>query len=265
MPQTDMGRVLLRDIAMAVGLLTRLPVQLDFESARARSAAAAWAWPLAGVLVGTVVWAVGMLALWGGLSVGFAAGLALGAGMVVSGAMHEDGLADTADGFWGGWTPERRLEIMKDSHIGTYGVLALVGMFLLRWLGLSAVFGGCGAVAGLGLLTSLAAITRLPMVVLIHALPNARGVGLAQSVGKPARGVVVACAAVVLALSTVGFAMAGMIGLLPSILGAVAVATLGVGLLARAKICGQTGDILGAAQQISELVGLAVLMAALAS
>ena len=83
--------------------------------------------------------------------------------------------------------------------------------------------------------------------------------------GKPARGVVVACAAVVLALSTVGFAMAGMIGLLPSILGAVAVATLGVGLLARAKICGQTGDILGAAQQISELVGLAVLMAALAS
>ena len=181
MPQTDMGRVLLRDIAMAVGLLTRLPVQLDFESARARGAAAAWAWPLAGVLVGTVVWAVGMLALWGGLSVGFAAGLALGAGMVVSGAMHEDGLADTADGFWGGWTPERRLEIMKDSHIGTYGVLALVGMFLLRWLGLSAVFGGCGAVAGLGLLTSLAAITRLPMVVLIHALPNARGVGLAQS------------------------------------------------------------------------------------
>ena len=264
MPQTDMGRILLRDIAMAVGLLTRLPVRLDFEAARARGAAAAWAWPLAGVLVGSVVWAVGMVALWAGLSVGFAAGLALGAGMVVSGAMHEDGLADTADGFWGGWSAERRLEIMKDSHIGTYGVLALVGMFLLRWLGLSAVFGGLGAVAGLGILASLAAMTRLPMVVLIHALPNARGVGLAQSVGKPARGVVVAGGTLALAICVAGFAMAGMIGLVPSILAAVAVTTLGVGLLARAKICGQTGDVLGASQQISEVAGLAVLMAALA-
>ncbi len=264
MPQTDMGRILLRDIAMAVGLLTRLPVRLDFEAARARGAAAAWAWPLAGVLVGSVVWAVGMVALWAGLSVGFAAGLALGAGMVVSGAMHEDGLADTADGFWGGWSAERRLEIMKDSHIGTYGVLALVGMFLLRWLGLSAVFGGFGAVAGLGILASLAAMTRLPMVVLIHALPNARGVGLAQSVGKPARGVVVAGGALALAICVVGFAMAGMIGLVPGILAVVAVTTLGVGLLARAKICGQTGDVLGASQQISEVAGLAVLMAALA-
>ena len=61
--------------------------------------------------------------------------MALAAGVIVTGALHEDGLADSADGLWGGWTRERRLEIMKDSRIGTYGVLALALSLLLHVFG----------------------------------------------------------------------------------------------------------------------------------
>ncbi len=71
--------------------------------------------------------------------------MSLGLLAMMTGAMHEDGLADTVDGFWGGWTVQRRLEIMKDSHIGSYGVIALVLSLGLRWMALSAaVRGGAG-------------------------------------------------------------------------------------------------------------------------
>ena len=90
-------------------------------------------WPLVGWLTGGVMALVAWCAVQMGLSLGVAVGLALVARVLVTGALHEDGFADFCDGFGGGTTRERTLEIMKDSHIGTYGVLGLVLYFLLLW------------------------------------------------------------------------------------------------------------------------------------
>ena len=107
------------------------PLQLDGARAQARVAAAAWAWPLAGMAVGLLGAAAGGLVLWLGVAPAAAAAIAIAAQIFATGALHEDGLADSADGLWGGWDKARRLAIMKDSRIGTYGVLALVLVTLL--------------------------------------------------------------------------------------------------------------------------------------
>ena len=104
---------------------------------------------------------------------------------LLTGAMHDDGLADSADGLFGGWTPERRLEIMKDSRIGSYGTLALLLVTLLRWSALAVVLaqGHWGAVLAAG------AISRVPMAALMASLPPARVTGLSAATGRPAPGI----------------------------------------------------------------------------
>src|SRR6056297_3491159 len=110
------------DLVSAAMLLTRLPVR---GMPTARAADAAWAWPLVGLAVGLPAGVVGMAVAAAGLPGGLAAAAALTVSIVLTGALHEDGLADCADGFWGGFDRARRLEIMRDSAIGSYGVLAL--------------------------------------------------------------------------------------------------------------------------------------------
>lgn len=253
MHENDTAGTALRDVAVAVGLLTRLPLRLS-DSAYARGARAAWAYPLAGVLVGAVAAAVAALALWLGLAVEPAGLLALVALVMVTGAMHEDGLADMADGFWGGWTRERRLEIMKDSHIGSYGVIALILSLAARWWGLSALLGQDG---GLWALVAVAALSRAGMPVLMAWLPNARDGGLSKAQGRPeARVALIGCgAALAVAALCTGSAAIGL-----AVLAALAV--VGVGLLAKVKIGGQTGDVLGASQQVCEVVLLLALSVA---
>lgn len=115
----------------ALMFLTRLPVSAG-EHCDAWFAASVSYFPLVGWLVGAVgaaFYYVGLL-YW---SAPVAAVLALSAMVIITGGFHEDGLADTADGFGGGWTPERKLEIMKDSRLGTYGSLALMLMLLLKF------------------------------------------------------------------------------------------------------------------------------------
>jgi adenosylcobinamide-GDP ribazoletransferase len=177
------------------------------------------------------------------------------AGAVTTGALHEDGLADTVDGFFGGWTRERRLDIMKDSHIGSYGTLALILSVLARWAALCAVLP-----VSIWAVVAVAALSRAPMAVVMWALPNARGQGLSQSVGRPdaqAAWVAVALALIagVLALELAATLMVAL---------CVAVAVLGLMALARARIGGQTGDVLGATQQVAEVVALCVLAGFLA-
>ncbi len=242
----------LSDVPAAIGLLTRLPVPVDGEVASARGAAAAWAYPIAGLLVACLAALVGSLTLWIGIPSQLVAVLALTTLVVITGALHEDGLADSADGLWGGWTKERRLEIMKDSRIGAYGVIALVLSLTFRGAALNGLIA-----AGLlwPALIICAVASRCAMVVLMSAMPNARDTGLSQSVGRPpaqtailAFGLTVIC---VLVLS-------GWAGLW--VIMAAAVATLLCGLLANAKIGGQTGDILGATGQIVEMTLLLVLI-----
>ncbi|WP_145103346.1 adenosylcobinamide-GDP ribazoletransferase [Cereibacter sediminicola] len=228
------------DVLLALALLTRLPLRA--RSLPDRGASAAWAWPLAGVAVGGLSALVAALSLAAGLPATVAAALALAAQALVTGAMHEDGLADTADGLWGGWTRERRLEIMKDSRTGSYGVAALMLVGLVRWSALAAALESGSAV-----LVAAAVLSRVPMVVLMAWLPNARGAGLSQSLGRPDRRQ--ARLAVLVALA-VALLVSGPAALILGL--AAASAALALGLVARAKIGGQTGDILGASQQLSE-------------
>jgi adenosylcobinamide-GDP ribazoletransferase len=241
------------DLLAGLGLLTRLPVPVDGARAARRGAAAAWAWPVAGAAVGLLSAMAAALALALGTGAAIAAAVALGTQMMVTGALHEDGLADSADGLWGGWDKARRLAIMKDSHIGTYGVLALLIVTLIRWSALTALLATGPAWAAL---IAAGALSRAPMALLMAALPNARGSGLSQSVGRPSA--VVAGNSVVAALA-IGVLAAGpgsLAALLP-----VAATTLALGWLARRRIGGQTGDILGAAQQLAEAAILVTLAA----
>ena len=244
-----------RDVLVALVLLTRLPMPRLPDQAFAFAARAVWAYPLAGLLLGGLSTLAGLAGLAAGLPAPFAAGIVLAVGILLSGAMHEDGLADVADGFWGGQTPERRLEIMKDSRIGAFGTLALLLSCGLRWSGYAALL----ATSAPWAIVAGAALSRAVMPVLMVWLPHARPSGLSHSVGRPGGWPVLA--GLVLA-SGVGVLLAGGAGL-----GAAAAAllvALAFGSFARARIGGQTGDVLGAAQQLAEIACLAVLVAALA-
>ncbi len=251
MRENDKPNIAAGDFSEALALMTRLPV----SAPGARRAAAAWAWPLAGALVAGLAGLAAGLALWLGLSAAVAAGLALAVQMALTGALHEDGLADCADGFWGGADRARRLEIMRDSRIGSYGVLALVLGVGLRWALLTGLFAAGHVMAPL---MAAAALSRAPMAALMHALPGARSDGLSARTGRPSRDTVTL--AVVVAL-LVGLITSGFAALAGAVLaGLAAWATASV---ARNRIGGQTGDVLGASQQLAEigaLAGLAIWM-----
>lgn len=240
------------DVALSLVLLTRLPLPHLPKQAFARQAQAVWAFPLAGLTVAVPACLAAAGALWVGLPSSVAAGFALLVQVLLTGAMHEDGLADSADGLWGGFEIARRLEIMKDSRIGAYGVLALILSFGLRWNLYIALF-------DLGQIwapVALAALSRAAMPVLMRALPNARKGGLSSQVGRPgwANVTVGLLLALALCIICVQGAIWGM-------LLAAAAALCIVGWLARVKIGGQTGDILGASQQITEIsCAMAVLV-----
>ncbi|MFN3972446.1 MAG: adenosylcobinamide-GDP ribazoletransferase [Gemmobacter sp.] len=228
------------DLAEAAALLTRLPV----PDHAPRGAATAWAWPVVGALIGAVLGAVGWATQGAGLPAGVTAALLLGTQAMLTGALHEDGLSDTADGLYGGRDRARRLEIMKDSRVGSYGVLALILVTLVRWSALSTLV-GTGAL--LPALIAAGALSRAPMAAVMAALPNARGTGLSHATGRPNRRTAALAAGLALALSLV---LTGPTGLALAVGAALAAAW--VALTARARIGGQTGDILGATQQLAE-------------
>ena len=240
------------DIFTALGLLSRLPVP---PGDAARGAAAAWAFPLAGLILGALAALLGVIAHAFGLPSPLTALIVLGFLTMATGAIHEDGLADTADGFWGGWTRDRRLEIMKDSRIGTYGVLALILSVAARWAALTLLFEMGGGTAAAALLVA-AALSRATMPLLMARLPHAREGGLSRSVGVvPSR-----TAWLALAIgATAALLFTGWSGL-PAIAWVLA-AALAMGLLARSMIGGQTGDVLGATQQVAEIAILFSLVA----
>jgi len=246
----DMRLIDRSDIAAALGLLTRLPVIVDTDKAMARGAYAAWAYPLVGAILGAILAAVASLLTWVGLPAGIAAGLVLACAVILTGAMHEDGLADSTDGLWGGWTKTRRLEIMNDSHIGVYGVCAIALALLMRWLGLLTLISfGLHWMA----LIAIGAISRAAMVAMMATLPNARDGGLSKHVGRPPT----RTAWLALAIATVVAFGAGHLVLILS----AGVATLVCMSIAKAKIGGQTGDILGATQQVTEIACLLTVIA----
>ena len=250
-PIRDIAFRLPSDLLSAFALLSRLPL----PNHQGTGAASAWAWPLVGAVLGGFGAALASAALWLGVTPGVTAVLVLALGAMLTGGLHEDGLSDTADGLYGGWTKARRLEIMKDSRVGSYGVLALVLVVLARWSALTAllVFGGHWAA-----LVATGALSRAPMALVMALLPNARGEGLSHATGRPSQ----TAALVALGLATALAALLVGWTALP-----MAAAALGAGVLlsvsALRRIGGQTGDILGASQQLAEVACLAVLSARL--
>ncbi len=136
-----------------------------------------------GLALGAAAAALASALLALGVPPGPVAAATLAALALMTGAIHEDGLADTADGLLGGRTPDRRLEIMKDSRIGSFGALALMLVALASW---SALAGLMAQGQHWPALLAAAALSRAPMAVLMAALPPARVTGLSAATGRPA-------------------------------------------------------------------------------
>lgn len=241
-----------RDITDALRLLTRLPMPSDTQT---RGADAAWAYPIAGLVVGAIAAACGLVGHAFGLPAPLCALISLATLIVITGALHEDGLADTADGLWGGWTREARLDIMKDSRIGAYGVIAIFLGLAARWAALWMLFEISPSTAAAAILVASCA-SRAMMPQVMANLPNAREVGLAASVGQ----VPLSAALAALGIATLTALIFSGWGGLAAIVCAILV-TLAMSKIAMSKIGGQTGDILGATQQLAEI---AILMSLLA-
>lgn len=233
----------------AVQFLTRVPVR----TLRPPDLSAAVAWfPVVGALVGA---AVGLVAAALGevVPMTVAATVAVLVGMLLTGAFHEDGLADTADALWGGWTRERRLEILKDPRHGTYGVAALAGSIVLRVLAVGAL-GGSAAIAGLVSAHTLgrgAAVATMGWAPL--ARPDGLGADYTSAVSRARAGAGGAVAVAIAAVAT-----GWWVG--PLAVAAVVPAVIVAALAIRA-LGGITGDVLGAIEQCVECAVLVAVTA----
>ncbi|MGH6839223.1 MAG: adenosylcobinamide-GDP ribazoletransferase [Methylocella sp.] len=250
------GSSLLFDFCVCLRFFTRLP----FPSAASRSNTPSLAGfpravrmlPVAGGLVGAFAALVMAVASLLGFPPPLAAPLAISSLVLLGGAMHEDGLADCADGFFGGATRERKLEIMQDSGIGTFGAVALVLSLYLRAASLALIADESLGIAA-AVLIGAAALSRTASLMPLALLPAARENGTGFAAGKPERAAlaVAACLAVVFAVAPI-VAGAYLARSLVGIAAATGAAYASV-LLARKHIGGQTGDVAGAAQQLGEV------------
>ena len=213
--------------------------------------------PLASVVIGVIPVAVLLLLEWAGVPTFFAAVIAVAALVIVTGAMSEDALADAADGLFGGPTIEQRLDIMKDSRHGTYGVCAIVLLLAARIAAVGSVTSPLEAAA---LLLTAPLIGRSGALWLAFALPAARSGGAAATAGQVSQrnfliGIGVAA---VVSFATAGFAV-GILGLAAAFALAAAVAW-GWTTLCRRLIGGQTGDLIGALQALLDIAALTAFM-----
>ncbi len=246
---------LARDIKIGISICTRLPLPYSAPIESCDVARASWAFPVAGIVVGGAGALVHATASGIRLPSTLAAALALGATLLITGCLHEDGLADTADGLGGGRDRARKLEIMRDSRLGTYGACALVMSLLLRWTALAAM---ASPIAVGSSLIAAHVSARAALPVFMRFVPPARFDGLSAQAGQPAlRSAAVAVLLGVLVLATT-------LGLAATIIGLVLATCVGLFMawLSMRQIGGQTGDVLGALEQIIEII---ILLTALAT
>src|SRR4051795_4950297 len=190
MPRDQFLRDVIADLRIAASFVTILPVASSKPAGDGAVARATWALPVAGLLVGLAGALIYKIAIRFGLTPNLAALLALATTALITGALHEDGLADTADGLGGGRTRDRKLEIMRDSRIGTYGVCALILSFGLRWSALAAIANPWAVTLAL---CAAHAAARAGVPAFMSLVPPARPDGLSASAGSPpARSVAVA-------------------------------------------------------------------------
>jgi len=237
------------DFRLALGFLTRVPVSLVGPVAPDAMARSMRLFPLIGALIGAMTGAIYLLAarLLPPLP---AALLAIAFGMLLTGALHEDGLADCADGFGGGRDKDGKLAIMRDSRVGAYGALALILSVSLRASALISLNNPAGA------LIAAHCLSRVCLPGLMLALPPASATGLAASAGRPSP------AGVAVGLLVAALICAPLLRLhLAAVAAAAALASMAMALLARRQIGGYSGDVLGATEQVVEIAVLLVILA----
>lgn len=212
-------------------------------------------YPIIGLIIGLILWGAFLLfsrvfprPLADGLTILFL--------VIITGALHLDGLADTCDGLALGRTPEERRRIMKDHRVGTFGALGLILILGIKFLGLGAL---PGPWVGKALMVVLA-VSRWSMVKLAYFMPYARkegGLGLVFKEHLKARAFAAAT----------GFTLAGSVLLLGwrgiAVMLAVGIFSLGLRHFFEKKVDGFTGDVLGGANELNEVLGLLVLAAIL--
>jgi adenosylcobinamide-GDP ribazoletransferase len=243
------------DLRLATALLTRVPMPHPDSGMPAGLTRAQRAFPAVGAMIGLLVGLVDVSLLKMGIPAMAAAALALGAGAALTGALHEDGLADVGDGFGGGRGRAAKLSIMRDSRLGTYGAIVLL-------VGFSAKLSALASLPATAIVPGLVvahAFGRAAIPVLAASMPFARDDGLGKSAGRPETASVITAviAAVVIALLCLP-AKEAMLAAAITVAGAAAMAWL-----AWRQIGGVTGDVFGAAEQIVETAVLVLLAARL--
>ncbi|HEY4333994.1 MAG TPA: adenosylcobinamide-GDP ribazoletransferase [Ilumatobacteraceae bacterium] len=238
----------MRNLRAAFAFLTRIPVPASAGEPFPLTSAVPW-FPLVGACVGAAV---------GGAVAGLvhlvppivAAAVGVVFGVAVTGAFHEDGLADVADAFVGGWTREDRMRILDDPRHGSYGVAALCGSIVVRVVCVAAL--GVSPAVAFACVLAAHALGRCAAVGLMITMPTASREGLAARATQalPRRSVIVGIA---VGVAAAGAATGWWIGPLAV---AALVAAVGVGWYAQRKIGGITGDVLGAAEQLAECLVL---------
>jgi adenosylcobinamide-GDP ribazoletransferase len=244
------------DFRTAVAFLTRLPMPHPDGAMPPNFVRAQRMFPVVGALIGA---AVGLLCLglrYVGVPDLAAAALALGGSAILTGALHEDGLADVADGFGGGRTLESKLEIMRDSRLGTYGAVGLLVSFAAKLSALAAIPDSDVVPA----LIAAHALARGVLPAMSMSMPYARKDGLARNAGQSdaAISAMAGGLALVIALLSLSWTNALCAALVAGLSG------LCMAWLAMRQIGGQTGDVLGGAEQVSETAILVLLAARLA-
>ncbi|MDF2366115.1 adenosylcobinamide-GDP ribazoletransferase [Sneathiella sp.] len=245
-----------QDFTVALVFLTRLPIQPGFTFDMSALKTACRAFALIGLIVGGVSGTVYVLSAFMGLPLHVSAILAVAAQIIITGALHEDAISDVADGFGGGADKEKKLAIMRDSRVGTYAVAGLIVVISLK----IAVLGSMSdPLFGFAFLVVAAALSRGLMTWALYLMPAARKDGLGHGAGRPdVMAPLVSTAICILIVILILGPQLGAIALMSGIVGACL-----MGLIAKRQIGGQTGDVLGAIQQVSEIFILVACLAAL--
>ncbi len=240
-------------LRIAATFLTRVPLG-GFHTASTPLSATVWVFPVVGALVGLVGGLMFTAFDWAGAPVWISAIAAISAMYALTGGLHEDGLADVADGFGGGISRDRKLAIMRDSRIGTYGVSALIFSIGFRVAALTSIAESGFTVFALIL---AGAISRSAIGPVMALLPQARLDGLSAVAGQPRSSQAWLGVAIAFAIAW-GFAE------LSDVLVAIcvtAVVVTAVATIAKRQIGGQTGDVLGAVAQVAEVAVFVTLSA----
>ncbi len=249
-PEEGLNRKLVADIMLSAAFLTRLPVSVPPSTPCQALASAMRVFPVVGAGIGLAGGVVFALAASLGMSWWLSATFALAAMVLITGALHEDALADVADGFGGGRDRDAKLHIMRDSRVGTYGVLALVVAVVARIAALAALE-QTGLV--IALLIAAGAASRCVMPAVMHFLEPARADGLGADAGKPDRITVYWAAALAFGIAVAALGVTSAV----ACLAAAAAAAWGMARLAKAQVGGYTGDVLGACGLLAEIAFMA--------